>query len=220
MRCSATVVLPEPAVPRITTKPDDGPRDQRELLRDRSGRRCRAGACRRAARRPCGSVPSRRAAPSPAAWARSAAPSPPASRGARGATRAPAAVGRRRPVEDPLGRVDALRARRSRIVTVRRVATSPLRRAPADLLLVLVALLVAVEELRDRRVPPVDDAHAVVEARGLAEAEVAYPPALAQPQVREVGRAPDRPPGALRERRNCASSALCTLQRVASADWS
>ena len=33
MRCSATVVLPEPAVPRITTKPDDGLRDQVELLR-------------------------------------------------------------------------------------------------------------------------------------------------------------------------------------------
>ena len=62
MRWSATVVLPEPAVPRITTKPADGPRDQRELLGvDQAGDVGQAlvGAAR--ARR-SGSVPSRRAA--------------------------------------------------------------------------------------------------------------------------------------------------------------
>src|SRR5690606_23743714 len=54
------------------------------------------------------------------------------------------------------------------------------------LLFVRVALLVAVEELRDGGVAPVDDAHAAPDAGRLAEADVAPPALLAQPQVREV----------------------------------
>ena len=59
---------------------------------------------------------------------------------------------------------------------------------PAELLLVLVALLVAVEDLRHRSVSPVHDPHAVLDAGGAPEAEIALLAVLAQAQVREVGR--------------------------------
>src|SRR5262249_8068678 len=62
-------------------------------------------------------------------------------------------------------------------------------RAPAELLLVLVALLVAVEDAADRRVPPVDDADARLDARRAAEAEIALLAVRLEPHVREVGRA-------------------------------
>ena len=58
-----------------------------------------------------------------------------------------------------------------------------------QLLLVGLALLVAVEEAGDRRVAPVDDAHAAADAGGSTEEDVALPARLAEPQVREVGRA-------------------------------
>jgi hypothetical protein len=90
--------------------------------------------------------------------------------------------------EHALGRLDALQLSGADCYGPARLDPAFLD-APADLLLVLVALLVAVEELRDRRVAPVHDAQAVVEAGGTAETDVAHAPALAQSHVREVGRA-------------------------------
>ena len=63
----------------------------------------------------------------------------------------------------------------------------PFDHAAAELLLVLLSLLVTVEDLADRSVPPIDDAHAVVDARGLAEEDVASAPVLLQAHVGEVG---------------------------------
>ena len=107
MRCSATVVLPEPAVPRITTKPARRARDELELVGidepgDVGQMLVGAPARRRAGRRR-GGVGS----PSPTSWARSAAPSPPARRGgsrSRCASR-PRRAGSTR--NDALGRLDA-----------------------------------------------------------------------------------------------------------------
>jgi hypothetical protein len=57
----------------------------------------------------------------------------------------------------------------------------------AEVLVVLVALGVPVEQPRDRRVPPVDDAQPVVEPRRLAEEDVPLLAPLLQPHVAEVG---------------------------------
>src|SRR5439155_22315921 len=61
-------------------------------------------------------------------------------------------------------------------------------RVSAELLLVLVALLVAVEDLRHRSMSPIHDPHAVLDAGGAPEAEVAFLTLLAQAQMGEVGR--------------------------------
>ena len=60
--------------------------------------------------------------------------------------------------------------------------------APAELLFVHVTLLVAVEQLGDGRVAPVDDAHAALDAGGLAEADVAAGAVLLDADVGEVRR--------------------------------
>jgi hypothetical protein len=89
--------------------------------------------------------------------------------------------------ERPLRRVDPLQvllADRHRAPGFDRALVD----AAGDVLFVVVALLVAVEELGDGRVAPVDDAQPVVEAGRLAEAELADVVALAQPEVGEVGR--------------------------------
>ena len=164
-----------------------------------SSRPAMSGRRLSARRAPARSVPSRRAPPRPRDAQR--APSPPASRGALAAhRRPPRALG----TNTPSG-ASMRSSAPPRIGTVRRASTCPL--APADLLLVLLALLVAVVELRDRRVAPVDDAHAVLEAGGAPETEVALAAVLAQPQVREVRRRRVDARGRAR-RRSCASTAL------------
>ena len=60
-------------------------------------------------------------------------------------------------------------------------------KASGELLFVVVALLVAVEDSRDGRVAPVDDAQAALDARGTTEEEIAIAGCLAQTQVRKVG---------------------------------
>ena len=58
-----------------------------------------------------------------------------------------------------------------------------------DLLLELLALPETIEDARDRCVPPVDDRQPGEQAGGLAEQDVVLAAVLAQPEVREVGRA-------------------------------
>src|SRR5690606_19655638 len=87
-----------------------------------------------------------------------------------------------------LGRVDALEhaaADRHRAPRVDRARDGAAR----ELLLVRLALAIAVEELRDGRVAPVDDAHAAADARRAAEADVALAAVLDEAHVREVRRA-------------------------------
>ena len=161
-----------------------GPRDQRELLgvdQARDVGEALVGAARAAAR--IGAEP----------------PLPALARGVDAQRRALAAREARRLARDlqpaavrvgdeaPLRRVDAReRGAADRDGAPRHHLAG--HDAAADLLLVVLALLVAVVEPRDRRVPPVDDAHAVLEAGRLAEAEVALAPVLAQAQVGEVRR--------------------------------
>ena len=173
MRCSATVVLPEPAVPRIDDEAGDRPRDQLELRRDRSGRRCRAGACRRAG----GALRGRcrgGAAPLGVGVVARAAPRPRRRRGAaaraRRARQPSAPAGSR--AKMPSG-ASTRSSAPSRIVHRAARHDRAAARPPGDLLLVLVALLVAVEEARDRRVAPVDDAHAALDAASPCRADVA-----------------------------------------------
>src|SRR6185369_10791067 len=60
--------------------------------------------------------------------------------------------------------------------------------AAGDLFLVAIALPVAVEDPRDRRVPPVDDLYLAGEPRRLAEQDVELALPLTQPKMREVRR--------------------------------
>ena len=116
-----------------------------------------SGRCLSMRRRtPSGSLPSRRSVSAPNAYARSAAPSPPERRRPRAALADPTGGAA---YEASLRRVDALEVG----VANRDGAARhhlPRDHPPAEFLLVGVSLLVAIEELRDRRVTPVHDAHA------------------------------------------------------------
>ena len=65
---------------------------------------------------------------------------------------------------------------------------APLDGSTVDLLLVLVPLLVAVEELSDRGVTPVDDPQTLLQVGALAQAEIPDPVSLLEAEVSEVGR--------------------------------
>jgi hypothetical protein len=60
---------------------------------------------------------------------------------------------------------------------------------PAELLLVVLALLIAEEQLGDGGVAPIDDAQALLEPGRLADAQVQVPVRTLEPHVAEVGRA-------------------------------
>ena len=90
--------------------------------------------------------------------------------------------------------------------------------AVAEALLVVAAFTIAVEELADRRVPPVDDVHARggVDERRAPDQDVALDDAaagdpLAQAQVAEVGRR--------RGRRRIDEEGICRSPRVADTPW-
>ena len=80
--------------------------------------------------------------------------------------------------------------------------------AAGELLLVLLALLIAVVQLGDGCVAPVHDAQPVLEAGGAAQAQVALAPVFFEAHVREVGRRRDRPAGC------CATSAAGRAART------
>ena len=135
---------------------------------------------------PSASVPKRRATPAPSSWTRKAAPSPPLSRGGLPGRLAPALGVNGVGLEDALRRIDPLE---DAIADGDRAARfdDTLVSSPREILFEVVALLIAVEELGDWGVAPVDDPEAMVETSGTAQAQVTRPIALTEPHVCEVG---------------------------------
>ena len=154
MRCRPMVVLPLPAPPWITTTPGRGGGDQLELPRVDQRRDLRQVAihallapagCPRPPARRAGCAATRPASPSPAR--------PPA----RARPRAPRASCRR-PARTRHRLAVATRTSCAVLDGQRPAGQDlPLDLALAEALLVVAALAVAVIQLADRRVPPVDD---------------------------------------------------------------